>query len=168
MHSYTFVHWWQGCHAGHQPSHQEQIGVKHLATHIDMDLRRWSTSWALSYSGLIYRRSSSLLQPTVVIYLSHFHGNTFGEIPLDVFKVHLCSAACYMWQLRNQRHISINNSESHKSEMILFEANVLTRKIQLKKAGLHDENLKIDQFISDSLPRGTGSASSSHTEPCVF
>lgn len=101
IHTHTFMHWWQGCHAGRQPSHQEQIGVKHLATHRHgLEEVVYLLSWVLFWSYFLFYCD------WLVIYLSYFHGNTFGEIPLDVFKVHLCSAACYMWQLRNQRHIT--------------------------------------------------------------
>lgn len=108
-----------------------------------------------------------------LIYLRHFHGNTFGEIPLDVFKVHLCSAACYMWHLRNQRHITHQYKQLKsliKMKWFFLKQMFWQKKIQLKKAGMHDENLNSYQYqlISDSLPQGTGSVSSSHIEPCVF
>lgn len=47
--------------------------------------------------------TSVLEQDSAVPHLCHLHCYTFREVPLDVFKVHLCCAACYMRQLQSKR-----------------------------------------------------------------
>lgn len=80
--------WVQGCDLEPSPwqsDNMNKLGTKHFR----------SFECKIEQVGLCVRDSA-------VIYLRHLHGNTFREIPLNVFKVYLSRAACYMRQLRDR------------------------------------------------------------------
>ena len=90
------------------------VGREHVRS---VSLRKeaiWSIRGQLGHKeavSLVQSVTAGSDAANAALYLCHLHGYTLGEVPLDVFKVHLCCAACDMWQLQKQRDTLLNYSE---------------------------------------------------------